>query len=153
MLVLAALQTFYGLWPLRRVRREVAQIAQLIVGFRTAELLQQHRHRPPERLGFLPVEAGREEVALELLLRHREVVLGPPVLAEEPLGDAVDVHVGRLRREHHRDQQLHVGAVANVTGFSPGALTFARYLSSSSSCVSHCTPERNDLLPRCSLLR
>ena len=40
------------------------------------------------------------------LLRHREVVLGPAVLDEQLLGDAVDVHVGRLRREHHRDEQL-----------------------------------------------
>ena len=37
---------------------------------------------------------------------YRQVVLRPPVLHEEPLGDAVDVHVGRLGREHHRDEQL-----------------------------------------------
>ena len=70
------------------------------------ELLEQHPHRAAQRLRLLPVEAGGEDVALELLLRHGEVVLGPAVLLEQRRGDAVDVHVGRLRRQHHRDEQL-----------------------------------------------
>ena len=37
---------------------------------------------------------------------HCEVVLGLPVLLEQRLRDAVHVHVGRLRREHHGDEQL-----------------------------------------------
>jgi hypothetical protein len=45
------------------------------------------------------------------LERDCEVVLGALVLLEQLLGDAVDVHVGRLRREHHRDEQLEVGLV------------------------------------------
>jgi hypothetical protein len=36
----------------------------------------QHLHRAAQRLRLLAVEAGGEDVALELLLRHREVVLG-----------------------------------------------------------------------------
>ena len=76
------------------------------------ELLEQHPHRPAQRLRLLAVEAGREDVALELLLRHGEVVLGLAVLLEQRLGDAVDVHVGRLRREHHRDEQLERAAEA-----------------------------------------
>ena len=42
--------------------------------------------------------------------RHGQVVLGLAVLDEEILRDAVDVHVGRLRREHHRDEQLERAA-------------------------------------------
>ena len=72
------------------------------------ELLEQHAHRAADRLRLLPVEPGLEDVLLELLLRNGEVVLRAPVLDEELLGDAVDVHVGRLRREHHGDQQLDV---------------------------------------------
>ena len=38
-------------------------------------LLDDALHRAAQRLRLLPVEAGREDVALELLLRDREVVL------------------------------------------------------------------------------
>ena len=40
------------------------------------ELLEQHPHRAADRLRLLPEEARRVDVALELLLRHRQVVLG-----------------------------------------------------------------------------
>ena len=73
-------------------------------------VLEQHRHRPAQRLRLLAEEAGRADVVLELLRRDGEVVLRRAVLLEQPLGDAVDVHVGRLRREHHRDEQLQVVA-------------------------------------------
>ncbi len=42
---------------------------------RSSELLDQHPHRATDRLRLLPVEAGLVDVLLELLLRHREVVL------------------------------------------------------------------------------
>ena len=54
----------------------------------------------------------RTDVVLELLDGHGEVVLGLAVLLEQRLRDAVDVHVGRLRGEHHGDEQLEVGAEA-----------------------------------------
>ena len=76
------------------------------------ELLEEHAHRPADRLRLLPEEAGRVDVALELLDRHGEVVLGPAVLREERRRDPVDVHVGRLRGEHHRDEQLEVAPEA-----------------------------------------
>ena len=78
----------------------------------SVELLEEHSHRAPDRLRLLPVEAGRVDVALELLRRHGQVVLGPPVLAKQILGDAVHVHVGRLCREHHGDEEIEVGGEA-----------------------------------------
>ena len=97
-----------------RLARDARQPDQLFEAPRhlAVELLEQHPHRPAQRLRLLAVEAGREDVALELLLRHGEVVLGLAVLLEQRLGDAVDVHVGRLRREHHRDEQLERAAEA-----------------------------------------
>src|SRR5690242_6554970 len=62
----------------------------------SVELLEQHLHRSAQRLRLLAVEAGREDVALELLRRDGEVVLGPAVLDEQLLCDSVDVHVRRL---------------------------------------------------------
>jgi len=76
----------------------------------TAELLEQDSHRTANSLRLLAEEAGLEDVALELLLRHGEVVLRPPVLAKERAGDAIHVHVGRLRRQHRRHEQLEVRA-------------------------------------------
>ena len=76
------------------------------------ELLQQHPHRAADRLRLLAVEPRGEDVPLELLDRDGEIVLRPAVLLEEPLGDAVHVHVGRLGGEHHRDQELDVAAEA-----------------------------------------
>ena len=70
----------------------------------TVVLLDQHLHGAAQGLRLLPEEAGRVDVALELLDRDGEVVLGPAVLLEQPLRDAVHVHVRRLRREHHRDE-------------------------------------------------
>ena len=92
----------------RRLARDAGKPQQLVERPRhlAVVLLDQHPHRPAQRLRLLPEEPGREDVALELLHRHGEVVLGSPVLLEQVLGDAVDVHVGRLRREHHRDEQL-----------------------------------------------
>src|SRR6266508_2534115 len=72
------------------------------------ELLQQHLHRPAQRLRLLTEEAGREDVALELFGRNSQVVLRAPVLLEQPLGDAVHVDVRRLRGEHHRDEELEI---------------------------------------------
>ena len=63
-------------------------------------------------LRLLAEEARRVDVALELLDRHREVVLGRAVLREERRRDLVHVHVGRLRGEHHRDEQLEIAAEA-----------------------------------------
>jgi len=76
------------------------------------ELLDQHLHRAADGLRLLSKEAGGTDVVLELLDRDREVVLGAPVLAEERLRDAVHVHVGRLRGEHHGHEELEVGAEA-----------------------------------------
>src|SRR5436190_4307163 len=94
--------------------RDARQPDQLFEARRhlAVELLEQRSHRPAQRLRLLPVETGREDVALELLLRDGEVVLGLAVLLEQRLGDAVDVHVGRLRREHHGDEQLERAAEA-----------------------------------------
>ena len=74
------------------------------------ELLDERLHRAADRLRLLPEEARRVDVALELLDRDGEVVLGPAVLLEERRRDLVDVHVGRLRGEHHGDEQLEVAA-------------------------------------------
>jgi hypothetical protein len=71
-----------------------------------AEVVEEHSHRPSQRLRLLVVEACREDVPLELLRRDREVVLGPGVLLEQRLRDTIDIHVGRLRREHHGHEQL-----------------------------------------------
>src|SRR5262249_35686992 len=76
------------------------------LGHSDAVVLDQHLHRAPQCLRLLAIEAGGEDVALELLDRHREIVLRRSVLLEELLGDAVDVDVGRLRGEHHRDEEL-----------------------------------------------
>jgi hypothetical protein len=76
------------------------------------ELLEEHTHRAADRLGLLPEEPRRVDVAFELLSRYREVVLGLPVLLEERRRDAVHVHVSRLRGEHHGDEELEVGAEA-----------------------------------------
>ena len=92
----------------RRLARDARQANELVEPARdlAVELLEQHPHRPAEGLRLLPVEAGREDVPLELLLGDGEVVLGPPVFLEELRGHTVHVHVGRLRRQHHRHQQL-----------------------------------------------
>ena len=79
-------------------------------------LLDQHPHRSAQGARLLPEEARRVDVALELLLGHGKVVLRPPVLPEELLRDAIDVHVGRLRREHHGDEQLELRARAQGDG-------------------------------------
>ena len=73
-------------------------------------LLDQHLHRPAQRLRLLAEEARRVDVAFELVRRDGEVVLGAPVLLEQALGDPVDVHVRGLRREHHGHEQLQLGA-------------------------------------------
>ena len=80
------------------------------------ELLEQDAHGSADRLRLLPEEAGGVDVPLELLLRHREVVLGSSVLLEQRPGHAVDVRVRRLRREHHRDEKLERGAKAERDG-------------------------------------
>ena len=92
----------------RRLARHAGEPHQLLDRARhlAPELLQQRRHRPAQRARLLPEEARGVDVALELLGRHGQVVLRPPVLAKQPLRHAVDVHVGRLRREHHRHEQL-----------------------------------------------
>src|SRR5436305_1147909 len=69
----------------------------------TADCSSRSRRARPR---LLAIEAGGKYVALELLRRRSEIVLRAAVLREELLGDAVDVDVGRLRREHHRDEQL-----------------------------------------------
>ena len=74
------------------------------------ELLDQHPHRAPNRPRFLTEEPGGVDVALELLFGDGEVVLGSPVLLEERLRDAVDVHVRRLGGQHHGHEQLQVGS-------------------------------------------
>ena len=96
----------------RRLARDAGQPEQVVEPRRhlAAVVLDQDAHRAAQRLGLLPEEAGGEDVALELLDRHREVVLGSAVLDEEILRDAVDVHVRRLRREHHGDEQLERAA-------------------------------------------
>jgi hypothetical protein len=52
----------------------------------------------------------RVDVALELLDRHREVVLGRRYFSNRRRCDLVHVHVRRLRGEHHRDEELEIGA-------------------------------------------
>ena len=81
-------------------------------GHLAVELLEQDAHRAADRLRLLAVEAGREDILLQLLDRDGQVVLGSPVLLEEPFRHAIDVHVGRLSREHHGDQQLDVAPEA-----------------------------------------
>ena len=95
----------------RRLPRDAGEPQQL--GDRpwhlAVELLEQHPHRAVDRLRLLTEEPGLVDVALELLARRREVVLRPLVLRKERGRDLVDVHVGRLRREHHRDEELELG--------------------------------------------
>ena len=94
----------------RRLAGDAREPQELLdpAGHLPVELLEQHAHRAAQRLRLLPVEAGGEDVSLELLRRHGQVVLGLPVLDEQPLGHAVDVHVGRLGGQHHGDEQLEV---------------------------------------------
>ena len=121
----------------RRLARDSGQAHEFLETARHAavELLDQHLHRPADRLRLLTEEPRGPDVVLELLGRHREVVLRPAVLAEESGRDAVDVDVGRLRGEHHRDQQLELvpkakcdcgvlvlGCEALDDGDDPGAL-------------------------------
>ena len=96
----------------RGLARGPGQPHQLVDAARhaTVELLNQHPHRAAQRPCLLAEETRREDVAFELLLRHREVVLRPRVLLEQLLRHAVHVHVRRLRGEHHRDEQLEVVA-------------------------------------------
>src|SRR5581483_2263723 len=88
--------------------RHARELQELVERLRhlAVVVLEQPLHRPAQRLRLLAIEPGRVDVALELLDRHREVVLRPAVLPEEVLGDAVDVHVGGLRREQHRHEEL-----------------------------------------------
>ncbi len=92
----------------RRLPRDARELDELVERRRhlAVEIVDEHPHRPAQRLRLLPVEARREDVALELFLRHGEVVLGCVVLLEERRGHPVHVHVGGLRRQHHRDEQL-----------------------------------------------
>ena len=76
------------------------------------EVLDEHAHRSADRLRLLAKEPGRVDVSLELLDGDGEVVLRLPVLLEERRRHLVDVHVGRLRGEHHRDDELEVRAEA-----------------------------------------
>ena len=76
------------------------------------ELLDEHPHGASDRLRLLAEEPGRIDVSLELLDGHREVVLGLPVLGEERGRHPVHVHVRRLRREHHRDEELEIAPEA-----------------------------------------
>ena len=78
----------------------------------SVELFDEHLHCATQPPRLLTVETCRVDVALELFRRHGEVVLRPAVLPEQRLGDAVHVHVGRLRGEHHRHEQLERAAEA-----------------------------------------
>ena len=69
-------------------------------------LLEQHPHGGAEVPGLLPERPRRTDVRLELLEGHRQVVLGPVVLAEEAPGHTIHRDVGRLGREHHADEKL-----------------------------------------------
>jgi len=102
----------------RGLARDARQPRQLLERPRNlaVELLDQHLHRPAQRLRLLAEEAGRADVVLQLLDRHREIVLGTLVLAEQRLSDAVHAHVGRLCRQHHRHEQLEIGAEAESDG-------------------------------------
>ena len=97
-----------GRHDVRSLPRNARKLDELIERRRylAVEIVDEHPHRPAQRLRLLPVEARREDVALELFLRHREVVLGCVVLLEERRGHPVHVHVGGLRGQHHRDEQL-----------------------------------------------
>src|SRR5262249_14605757 len=57
-----------------RLARDARQPDQLFEARRhlAVELLEQHPHGASQRLCLLAIEAGREDVALELLLRHGE---------------------------------------------------------------------------------
>src|SRR6266508_4085307 len=81
----------------RRLPRNARQADELLEPSRhlALELLDEHPHRPLQRLRLLAEEPGRADVALELGGRDGEVVLRPTVLAEEARRNAVDVHVGR----------------------------------------------------------
>ena len=98
----------------RGLARDAGQRHELLEPPRNlaVEVLDEHAHRSADRLRLLPEEPGRVDVALELLDRDGEVVLGPPVLLEEGRRDPVDVHVGRLRGEHHGDEELEIAAEA-----------------------------------------
>ena len=74
------------------------------------ELIEQHPHRAANRLRLLSIKAGLENVLLQLLDGHGQIVLRPPVLDEQLRRDAIHVHVGRLRGEHHRDEQLDIAS-------------------------------------------
>ena len=97
-----------GRHDIRGLARDAGQANELLERARNlaAVLLDQHLHRPTQRLRLLAEESGCVDVALELLGRHGEVVLRPAVLLEQHRRDTVDVHVGRLRRQHHRDEEL-----------------------------------------------
>src|SRR4051812_38050561 len=94
----------------RGLARDSGQLDELLEPPRHPAVvhLEQALHRPADRLRLLAEEPGRIDVALELLDRDGEVILGPPVLLEQRRGDAIDVHVGRLRGEHHGDEQLQL---------------------------------------------
>ena len=106
--------TELGCHDVGRLARDAGKPQEVLEASRhlAVELLEQDAHRPADRLRLLAVEARREDVLLQLLDGHGEVVLGAPILLEELLGDAVDVHVGGLRGKHHRDQQLDVAPEA-----------------------------------------
>ena len=63
----------------RGLPRDARQARELVEGARhlAVEVLDQHLHRPADRLRLLAEEAGGPDVVLELLDRHGEVVLGP----------------------------------------------------------------------------
>src|SRR5207237_6630594 len=91
----------------RGLARDAGQADQLVdrPWNLTVVLLDQHLHGAAQGLRLLPEEAGRVDVALELLGRNGEIVLRPAVLLEQRRRYAVHVQVGRLRGEHHRDEE------------------------------------------------
>ena len=102
----------------RRLAPDAGQPHEVVqpLGHLPVELLEQHAHRA--LAGSWP-SGGRcpwGGCRLELLERDGEVVLGPAVLPEQLLGDAVHRHVRRLGREHHRDEQLDRVAEAERDG-------------------------------------
>lgn len=86
--------------------RQLCQILHLLRHF-AAMLLQEDVAQSLDVLRFRAVEATCADIRLELDARHADVILRFLVLGiQDRLRHMIDPHVGALRREYGRDEQI-----------------------------------------------
>ena len=77
-----------------------------VAGNRAAELLDEDPRQPDDVLRLGIEQADALDVLLERVLAERDHLRGRLDLLEQRARRLVDAGVGRLRRQHHGDEQL-----------------------------------------------